>query len=105
MSHTIGLADARKIAKGLRERKVSMNVADVRDAPMGDIRDIRLWVYLFDCGYVESGEAAELPEFLATRRHLRRCRRCGCTEDNACVDPGMDFACSWVGPDLCSGCM
>jgi single-strand DNA-binding protein len=30
---------------------------------------------------------------------VRRCRECGCTEDNAC--PG---GCYWVEPDLCSVC-
>ena len=30
----------------------------------------------------------------------RRCRVCGCTDDNAC----MPNSCYWVEPDLCSEC-
>lgn len=29
----------------------------------------------------------------------RRCRRCGCTDDQAC-----EGGCWWVEPDLCSAC-
>ncbi len=32
-----------------------------------------------------------------------RCRICGCTEDNACVDP-CGQTCYWAGPGLCSFC-
>jgi hypothetical protein len=32
------------------------------------------------------------------------CRRCGCTEDNACWDEELG-ACSWVEPDLCAHCL
>lgn len=34
---------------------------------------------------------------LFTRAGVRCCRKCGCTEDAACLD-----GCSWIGPDLCS---
>lgn len=30
------------------------------------------------------------------------CRKCGCTEHNACVKNGTP--CHWVEPDLCSAC-
>jgi len=35
----------------------------------------------------------------------RACERCGCTEFNACVEPG-GMACAWVAQDvdLCSAC-
>lgn len=33
----------------------------------------------------------------------RKCRVCGCTEDNACVK-GLHGACYWVEADLCSEC-
>lgn len=33
----------------------------------------------------------------------RRCRVCGCTWDNACVDPDHG-PCWWVEADLCSHC-
>lgn len=32
----------------------------------------------------------------------RRCRKCGCTDNNACVTNGI--ACHWVEADLCSAC-
>lgn len=36
---------------------------------------------------------------------VRRCRGCGCTEDNCsrCVELTGEV-CSWIGPDLCSAC-
>ncbi len=56
----------------------------------------------------------------ATAADQRRCRECGCTEDNACLtseDAGMfgylnalvtggsePRPCWWVEEDLCSGC-
>lgn len=33
---------------------------------------------------------------------VRTCRRCGCTDDRACVTEGE--ACHWVDADLCSAC-
>jgi hypothetical protein len=30
---------------------------------------------------------------------VRRCRMCGCTDDDACHPP-----CSWIAADLCSAC-
>ena len=37
---------------------------------------------------------------------IRRCRGCGCTDDNACVVDGYyeTGTCRWVEADLCSGC-
>jgi hypothetical protein len=32
----------------------------------------------------------------------RQCRKCGCTENNACVTAHGN--CHWVSPDLCSEC-
>ena len=32
----------------------------------------------------------------------RRCRKCGCTDERACVTPAGP--CHWVEPDLCSAC-
>lgn len=37
----------------------------------------------------------------------RRCRVCGCTDLEACVEvlgDGMEIACVWVEVDLCSAC-
>ena len=33
----------------------------------------------------------------------QRCRVCGCTDYNACIEPD-GFPCCWVGNDLCSNC-
>ena len=33
---------------------------------------------------------------------MRRCRCCGCTETQPCVQAGA--ACAWVADDLCSSC-
>ena len=33
----------------------------------------------------------------------RRCRVCGCTYWNPCVD-GLGMSCHWVARDLCSAC-
>ena len=43
---------------------------------------------------------------------VRHCRKCGCTEDDACtnvplrLDDGSTItrSCAWAGPDLCDGC-
>jgi len=37
-----------------------------------------------------------------TEKPERRCRECGCTEDNACITPMGP--CYWVTKDLCSAC-
>jgi len=44
----------------------------------------------------------ELPQL--QRAQVRRCRVCGCSEDNACIDPDTGEPCYWVEPDLCSAC-
>ena len=33
-----------------------------------------------------------------------RCRICGCTDDDACLDPETGELCYWVEEDLCSVC-
>jgi len=33
---------------------------------------------------------------------MKKCRRCGCTDDNACLIFGV--GCFWVEADLCSAC-
>jgi len=42
----------------------------------------------------------ELPQL--QQANVRRCRVCGCTEDNACMTP--DGPCCWAEEDLCSSC-
>ena len=34
------------------------------------------------------------------------CRLCGCTDDNACIEPALygGGTCCWIEPDLCSAC-
>lgn len=47
---------------------------------------------------------ADTDELLASlveiKQDLRRCRICGCTDDNACMG-----GCYWVEDDLCSSCV
>lgn len=35
---------------------------------------------------------------------MRKCRDCGCSELQPCVDLIYGHTCSWVGADLCSFC-
>lgn len=35
---------------------------------------------------------------------VRKCRVCGCTENNACIDPETGWPCHWIEEDLCSAC-
>lgn len=34
-----------------------------------------------------------------------RCRMCGCTDYDACFDPGLGITCSWYDDDLCTFCV
>lgn len=34
----------------------------------------------------------------------RKCRECGCTDNNTCVHKRTGIACHWVTVDLCSVC-
>lgn len=34
---------------------------------------------------------------------MRQCRKCGCTDNNACID-AYGNPCFWVEQDLCSEC-
>jgi len=38
-------------------------------------------------------------------RKERTCRRCGCTQYNACEDDRLMDSCSWVELDICSACL
>lgn len=56
------------------------------------------------------------PALLGHLAGHRQCRRCGCTDNDACVLPGIavplggtatdrdQLTCSWALPDLCSRC-
>lgn len=33
-----------------------------------------------------------------------KCRICGCTDNNACLDPDLGITCGWAEPDLCTFC-
>ena len=44
---------------------------------------------------------AEITEFVLAER---KCRKCGCTETNACRNGAGVRNCSWVEWDLCSSC-
>lgn len=39
------------------------------------------------------------------RSGVQQCRTCGCIEDDACHLFGGRIGCSWVEPDVCSGCV
>ena len=52
-----------------------------------------------------SAEVQRIQEMTAARE--RSCRRCGCTDENACIERDPLFilrGCYWVEPDLCSRC-
>jgi len=34
----------------------------------------------------------------------RLCQACGCSENDACLDPTTGQGCRWVGPEQCSAC-
>ena len=40
----------------------------------------------------------------AERNQRRKCRICGCTNFNACVEVGTGLPCYWIQEDLCSAC-
>jgi len=37
------------------------------------------------------------------QKTIRKCRVCGCTDDNACINEYGE-PCHWVETDLCSNC-
>jgi ParB/RepB/Spo0J family partition protein len=48
-----------------------------------------------------------VPEILAPEEPYeapRRCRMCGCTDENGCHDEESGESCSWAGRELCSAC-
>jgi len=59
--------------------------------------DARLADELFDA--VKASMADALFGDMVPSRIGRVCRKCGCTEYDACQD-----GCTWVEPDLCSAC-
>lgn len=48
---------------------------------------------------IERWELTQIPQRAVA---VKRCRRCGCTEDNACMT--IQGPCYWVEDDLCSVC-
>ncbi|MEA3390048.1 MAG: helix-turn-helix transcriptional regulator [Pseudomonadota bacterium] len=34
----------------------------------------------------------------------RICHLCGCTQNDACLDPDTGHGCAWSGPDTCTSC-
>lgn len=91
------LAFARGLSASLKLHFECHDAEQIRLWPIARVRDTLLWLDLQSRGLEHRG----LGEFCYSRRDLRRCRRCGCTDNNAC---GEDRPCSWVGPDLCSAC-
>jgi hypothetical protein len=100
---TIGLAEARQLARALRLRRVSAKVEHVRAWPIWDIRAAWLWIDLHDDLPIV-GALRDLDDFLALRQGLRICLICGCTDDNPCLDT-IGQPCSWAGDFHCSDCV
>jgi hypothetical protein len=38
-------------------------------------------------------------------KKIKRCRKCGCTDDNACQHFESGQTCFWVQDDLCFACV
>lgn len=93
---------SRALSEELRRHSCTAAPEEIRGWPVGRVRDALLWLSLREGG---PGEHRGLGEYLHERRDLRRCDRCGCTEDNACLDTTTGRPCSWAGPSLCSGCV
>lgn len=47
---------------------------------------------------------ADIASIFTRNLHTGVCRGCGCTDDNACLDPATGEACHWIAPNLCSAC-
>jgi hypothetical protein len=61
------------------------------------------------CGFPATDGRVPITELIGHHEHnldlhpeVRRCRKCGCTEFNACLVDGVP--CWWVEEDLCSAC-
>lgn len=99
----IPLEAAQEIASTLRRAGISVPIGDLRKKPVAWLRDAILYARL---SYSPRRRPrATLIEFIESRSELRRCKVCGCTEDNACRNPHTGSPCSWIGPNLCSACV
>jgi hypothetical protein len=98
--HTLTRDEARQLARELREVKISVRYADIRDWPIWRVRDTQLFLELVN--FPRGGKRLSrwsFPRWVDERENLMHCRVCGCADDNACEED-----CYWVGPDLCSAC-
>lgn len=43
-------------------------------------------------------------ELVRDEMRLDRCRKCACSEYDACIDEKTGEPCSWIEDDLCSAC-
>lgn len=96
---------ALELAGQLSRRGAPVTVRQIRSWPVSRVRDAQLWVRIFDATACSEGgfDVPPLGDFLAARESMRRCRICGCTQDNACLDRAAR-PCSWSAPGLCSAC-
>jgi hypothetical protein len=95
---------ARRLSTALLVRRVIAWPWEVRGWTIGTIRDAVLWCRTVDRRPAGALEVQPFEEFIASRATLRRCRRCGCTDDNGCQHPGIGPRCWWAERDLCSEC-
>jgi hypothetical protein len=102
--HTLTFSQARRLSTELLARGAVAWPAEVRDWPIGAVRDSLLWCASRDRAGAGDSALPPLEKFIEGRSHLRRCWRCGCTDDNACIHPGTGSSCRWIAPDLCSEC-
>jgi hypothetical protein len=107
----LSLTAALKLSMALRERGESADVVTVRAWPIWQVRAAWLWIDQKDGRLMLRWEIDPLQAFIAGRYGLQSCRRCGCTEDNACLDPRTHEPCCWQELDteradgsLCSAC-
>jgi hypothetical protein len=92
-----------------RERgKISLTLAIWLSGQLADrgyrhtataIRKWPLWKIVEARLFISTGPSCTLREWFDQRAELQRCKKCGCTADNAC-----DGGCEWVSFDLCSAC-
>lgn len=57
--------------------------------------------------FMQRGLAAQkaVDREIKKAQRIRKCQRCGCTDDRACLDGRLMQPCCWVERDICSACL